>query len=59
MMWREAVHLVPTRNPALLRSLLGLRIVKLVHYLEDPEEELLRDASYTERNVTRQQLFAI
>ncbi|MDQ3369587.1 MAG: hypothetical protein M3680_29515 [Myxococcota bacterium] len=34
-------------------------MVRLVHYLADPIEELLRDYSYAAYNVTKQQLFAM
>jgi hypothetical protein len=56
MSWQDDVHLVPSQNRALLESLIGRRVVGLLHYPEDPIDVLLQD--YKEWRVTKQQLFA-
>lgn len=58
MSWQDDVHLVPSRNRSLLESFLGRRVVALLHYPEDPIDELLQDDSYIAWHVTKQQLFA-
>lgn len=56
MSWQGEAHLLPSRNRPLLESLIGRRIMRVVHYLEQPADELLDDDSY--EHVTRQELFS-
>jgi hypothetical protein len=57
--WEDELHLVPTRNRALLASCVGRRIVRLVHYAEESNDELLENKAYAARQVTRTQLFSM
>lgn len=58
MTWREKLSLVPTNNSTLLRSIIGKRIVELVHYASDQPAVLLADHAFAARGVTAQQLFS-
>lgn len=59
MSWQDEVRLVPSRNRGLLESLLGRRIERLCHYLDEPVEELLRGHAYGVRDVQRHELFRV
>jgi hypothetical protein len=56
--WHDDAHRVPSQNRPLLESILGTRLLRLSHYLEDPLEHLLQDESYISRGVTHAQLFS-
>lgn len=58
MSWREEIGLVPSRNPEMLRALLGRSLTRLVHYPTDVVEDLLAEEAFAARGVTAQQLFA-
>jgi len=57
--WQDDPQLVPTRNRELLASCLGRRIIRLAHYAETSNDELLGNRAYTARHVTRTQLFSM
>jgi len=59
MSWEEIQHLAPTRNRALLGSLIGRRVVRLRHFVDEPIDELLRTIPYAHRGTTKQQVFAM
>lgn len=58
MTWRDQLHLIPTRNAALLASLLGKPITRLAHLAEDPPDQLLELEAYSARAIEPEQLFS-
>jgi hypothetical protein len=58
MSWEDSLHLLPTRNQALLAALVGHKIVRLTHHAERPDELLASDP-YVAQQIRPSQLFSV